>query len=104
MDGFEAQTPGFVTGIADGCVGFAYQGQRTPEIARGITVEDAAWFFGYADRLAEHALLEGLRASGATDDEATRFARALRDRIEQIGQAAGTGSDPLHGTTQGSAA
>jgi hypothetical protein len=28
-------------------------------------VEDAAWFFGYADRLAEHALLEGLRASGS---------------------------------------
>ena len=102
VDGFEAQTPGFVTGITDGYVGFAYQGQRTPEIVGGITVDDAAWFFGYAERLTEHALRGGLRASGATDDEAARFARALRDRIEQIGHAARVGSDPGDGSTQGS--
>jgi hypothetical protein len=100
VEGFEGQTPGFVTGITDGWVGFAYQGQRTPEIARGITVEDAAWFYGHAGRLSEEALRIGLKASGATDDEAARFARALRDRIQQIGHAA-YGVSPLHGPTQG---
>ena len=87
--GFEAQTPGFVTGVVDGFVSFAYQGQRTPEIARNITVADAAWFHRYASRLTDSALRDGLKASGATDDEAVRFAAALRDRIEQIGAAAG---------------
>ena len=89
IDGFEAQTPGFVTGLVNGFVGFAYQGQRTPEIARGITLEDAAWFYRYAGRLTEQAMRDGLTACGATDDEAGRFARALRDRIQQIGHAAG---------------
>ena len=88
-EGFEAQTPGFVTGVTDGFVNFGYQGQRTAEIARGITVTDAAWFFGYAGRLTEAALRGGLMASGATSEEAGRFAVALVDRIQQIGRAAG---------------
>jgi hypothetical protein len=89
VEGFEAQTESFVTGVSDGFVNFGYQGQRTAEIARGITVEHAAWFYGYAGRLTETALRGGLLACGATGEEATRFARALVDRIHQIGRAAG---------------
>ena len=89
VEGFEAQTEGFVTGVVDGFVNFGYQGQRTAEIARGITVDDAAWFFGYAGRLTEAALRGGLMASGASAEEAARFAKALVDRIQQIGRAAG---------------
>jgi len=59
------------------------------EIARGITVEDAAWFYGYARRLTGAALRGGLMASGANRGEAARFARALIGRIRQIGRAAG---------------
>jgi hypothetical protein len=95
VEGFEAQTADFVTGVRDGFVNFGYQGQRTAEIARGITCEDAAWFHGYATRLSEEALRGGLLACGATDEEATRFARALRERIRQIGEAAGSGASPL---------
>jgi hypothetical protein len=89
-DGFEQQTPQFVTGVADGVVSFGYQGQRTAEIARGISVEHAAWFYEYARRLREPALREGLMACGATNDEAARFARAIMSRIDQIGQAVAT--------------
>lgn len=89
VDGFEAQTPAFVTGVQDGCVCFGYAGQRTADVAQGIRVEHARWFHGYAGRLTEPQLVEGLRASGATDEEAHRFARALLDRIAQIGRAAG---------------
>jgi hypothetical protein len=96
VNGFEAQTARFVTEVRDGFVCFAYQGQRTAEIARGITVKDAAWFYDYARRLSETALRNGLLACGATDEEATRFARALRDRIRQIGKACG---DVAPGTT-----
>jgi hypothetical protein len=88
VEGFEAQTQQFVTGVRDGFVCFAYQGQRTPEIARDITVEHARWFYGYASRVSDAALRGGLLACGATDEEAARFARALRERIRQIGVAA----------------
>jgi hypothetical protein len=93
VEGFEAQTQGFITGVTDGFVNFGYQGQRTAEIARGITVEDAAWFHRYASRLTESTLRGGLLACGATPEEAARFARALIDRVQQIGKAAGCTSE-----------
>jgi len=89
VDGFEAQTQAFVAGVTDGFVNFGYQGQRTGEIARGITVDEAAWFYGYAGRLTEAALRGGLTSCGASGEEAARFASTLLDRIQQIGVAAG---------------
>ncbi len=83
-DGFEAQTPEFVAGVDDGVVRFGYVGQRTADVADGIPVEHARWFHAMADRLSVAHLQEGLLASGATEDEAIRFARALRDRIDQL--------------------
>jgi hypothetical protein len=88
-DGFEAQTPFFVTGTTSDCVSFGYQGQRTAEIARGITVDDVEWFYETARQLTPEALQGGLRASGATDEEAARFAAALASRIRQLGVACG---------------
>ena len=87
--GFEGQTPAFVTGVVDGWVNFGYVGQRTSEIARGISVEDARWFCRYASRLTEPALRDALLACGATDDEAMRFARAIITRIAQLSDACG---------------
>ena len=93
-EGFEAQTPYFVTGVKDDWVNFGYQGQRTAEIARNISVEHVAWFYEYARRITEPALKQGLLVCGATDDEATRFARALADRIRQLGEACGRQRQP----------
>ena len=84
VEGFEAQTPLFVSGVQNGLVTFGYQGQRTAEIARDLPLEDVRWFHGYASRVTEPALRDGLRACGATPDEAARFAKALRDRINQL--------------------
>jgi hypothetical protein len=86
VDGFEEQTPQFVTGVKDGRVSFGYTGQRTTDIAGDIRVEHARWFHGYASRITEPQLVDGLLASGATEDEAARFARALIDRIAQLGR------------------
>jgi hypothetical protein len=86
VDGFEAQTPQFVTGVKDGRVVFGYVGQRTADIAGDIPIDHARWFYGYASRISEPQLVEGLLASGATDDEAKRFARALVERIAQLGK------------------
>jgi hypothetical protein len=87
--GFEQQTAHFVTGVRDGYVNFGYQGQRTAEIARGITVEHAAWFYRYARRISEPAFEKALAASGADREEAEVFARALVERIRQLGEACG---------------
>jgi len=83
--GFEAQTPFFVAGARDGVVDFGYQGQRS-EIARGIPVAHVRWFYRKARRITEPALRTGLLASGATEDEATRFARNILARIDALGR------------------
>jgi hypothetical protein len=85
--GFEEQTSQFVTGVADGRVAFGYTGQRTADVAAEIPVQHVQWFHGYAGRLTERYLVEALLASGATQDEAARFARALCERIRQLGAA-----------------
>jgi len=85
VEAFEAQTPGFVAAVHDGVVDFCYQGQRS-EIGRGIPVSHVEWFYRKARRITEPALRTGLLASGATDEEATRFARALMTRIEALGR------------------
>ena len=90
--GFELQSAHFVTGVKDGFVNFGYQGQRTAEIARGITLEHAAWFYRYARRLTEPGLRQALVASGATAEESEVFARAIIERIRQVGEACGLAS------------
>jgi hypothetical protein len=88
-DGFEAQTPEFVAGVREGFVQFGYVGQRTADVADAIPIEHVAWFCERTARIDEALLREGLLASGATDDEAARFARALVDRMRQLCAAAG---------------
>ena len=105
VDGFEAQSVAFVTGVTDGWVNFGYQGQRTAEIARNISVEDVRWFHRHVSRIPDRALHEALVVCGATEDEAGRFAAALRQRIDQLGGVAGaTRSTPLHSESRAGSA
>jgi len=83
VDGFEAQTNGFVSAVHDDVIDFGYQGQRS-EIAHAIPVSHVRWFYHRAHRITESALREGLLVSGATEEEAARFARALRARIDAL--------------------
>jgi len=83
-EGFAEQTPGFVTGVADGCVTFGYAGQRTADVADGIPLEHVRWFSRYLEALTEDYLSRALRVSGASAEETPRFVAALRDRIAQL--------------------
>ena len=85
--GFEAQTPQFVTGVAEGLVQFGYTGQRTGDIASGIGVDDVRWLYGYLRQLTDAQLVAGLTASGASPEECETFRRALRERITQLARA-----------------
>lgn len=91
-DGFEAQTPQFITGVSeDGIVQFGYAGQRTADVSSGIRVEDVRWLHQYLGRLADRQILAALTASGASADDAERYRAALRQRIDQLGAVAGQG-------------
>ena len=83
VNGFEAQTPGFVTGVTNGFVNFGYQGQRTAEIARGITVEDAAWFSATRNG-SRHRAPRGADRSGRPP-RSRAVCAALIDRIQRLG-------------------
>jgi hypothetical protein len=85
-DGFAAQTPQFVTGVEDGLVRFGYAGQRTADVADGISVEDVRWLCRRLAAVTDGQLREALRASGASREEEDRFAQLLRERIAQLGR------------------
>jgi hypothetical protein len=89
--GYEEQTPQFVTGVEGGLVRWGYTGQRTDDAARGIRVSDVRWLCRYLGRVTDAQLRDGLAASGATPDEAERFTRAIRDRINQLKRVAEAG-------------
>ena len=85
---FEEQTPHFITSVDEGIVRFGYAGQRTEDVAIGITTEDARWLDRYLGQLTDEQLRDALRASGADDEEARRFTTALRQRFDQLKRAA----------------
>jgi hypothetical protein len=82
--GFEDQTPQFVTSFEEGIVKFGYTGQRTEDVAAGITVDDVRWLCRSLARITDAQLVSALHASGANDEEASRFSGAIRNRIEQL--------------------
>ncbi|HYE16385.1 MAG TPA: hypothetical protein VD968_18245 [Pyrinomonadaceae bacterium] len=92
-EAFAAQSAEFVLGVEGGVVSWGYTGQRTDDAVRGITVEDVRWLYSYVGRITDSQLRDGLLASGATDEEADCFTRALRDRIEQLRLVAEQGDD-----------
>jgi hypothetical protein len=84
--GFAAQTPQFVTGVANGFVHFGYTGQRTADARADIRVEDVQWLCRYLGRVTDDQLRAALTASGATPEETDSFAASLRARIDQLRQ------------------
>ena len=98
-EGFEAQTPHFITAVDGGFVYFGYAGQRTADVAEGIRVSDVQWLYRYVGRVTDRQLRDALEASGADAEETAIFSRALRARIEQLERAAANSADP--GSDQG---
>jgi hypothetical protein len=82
--GYEAQTQEFVTGVKDGLVQWSYIGQRTAEARDEIRVDDVRWLYRYVGRITDAQLRDGLRASGATDEEIETFTRAIRTRLDML--------------------
>jgi hypothetical protein len=82
--GFAAQTPDFVTGTDGDAVRFGYVGQRTADVAAGISVGDVRWLCRCLGRITDAQLRDALLASGATQEDSEAFAEAIRERINQL--------------------
>ena len=83
-EGFEAQNAEFVTAVDEGMVRFGYVGQRTADVATGISLADVRWLCGYLGRISDAQLEAALAASGGDGEEVERFVRAIRNRIDQL--------------------
>lgn len=83
-ESFSRQTAAFVKGVKDGYVQFGYEGQHTADFKNGVTVDDVRWLMQYLGRVTDAQIRTGLMVSGASKSEEECFARALRERIEQL--------------------
>jgi hypothetical protein len=99
---FAAQTAQFVNAVEEEIVKFGYAGQRTEDVASGITPDDVRWLSKYLGQLTDAQLDAALGASGATVEERDQFRWALRDRINQLVRAGGVSGRPGSAGTAGS--
>ncbi len=90
--GFAAQTPELVTGSDGGGVRFGYAGQRTADVAAGISIDDVRWLCRYLGKVTDEQLRDALQASGATREDTEQFTEAIRDRIDQLVRVSTPGS------------
>jgi hypothetical protein len=82
--GYTKQTPDFVKGVRGDLFVWGYEGQHTRDFADDIRISDMRWLTQFLGRVTDEQIREGLQASGANPDEVDCFARAVRDRINQI--------------------
>ncbi len=82
--GYTQQTPDFVKGVQGDFFVWGYSGQHTEDFKENIKIGDVRWLMQYLGRITDDQLRVGLQASGASPDEVECFAKAVRERIEQI--------------------
>jgi hypothetical protein len=92
-EGFAAESETFVLGTEGEVVRFGYTGQRTADIADGISARDVQWLMQTLGRLSDTQLAAAAAASGGTPDEVRCFTRALRMRLNQLADVANSVGD-----------
>jgi hypothetical protein len=92
-EGFAEQSEALVTGVDGDIVRFGYTGQRTADIADGIRVSDVAWLMRVLGRLRDAQIAAAVAASGGTAEEIACFTRALRQRLDRLGEIASLSVD-----------
>jgi hypothetical protein len=87
-EGFAAETSALVKGVDGEFVRFGYTGQRTSDITEGIRVSDVRWSMRTLGRLTDPQIAAAVAASGGTPEEVACFTRALRQRLNRLGEVA----------------
>jgi hypothetical protein len=83
-DGFAKQNREFITSARNGVIEFGYKGQRTSDIRENIRISDVKWLMQYLGLISDEQLRNALQSSGATEKEVDCFAKAVRERLDQL--------------------
>jgi hypothetical protein len=86
--GYAGQNKYFVKGASNGTVEFGYSGQRTESVRTGIRTSDVQWIMERLGRISDDQLRDALVAAGASSDEASCYASAVRGRLDRLKAAA----------------
>lgn len=78
------QSRGFVQRVEKTQVAFGYEGNLNAGFRTGIPPTHVVWLMQYLGRITDTQLHAGLKASGANDQDADCFTKAIRSRIEQL--------------------
>jgi hypothetical protein len=87
-EGFAEQTPSFVKGVHNGWLQWGFNGKHRKDMTGDISIYDVQWILQYLGRITDAQIRIGLEASGATPEEVECYSKSLRERIEQLQQAA----------------
>lgn len=85
---FLQQSANWAQRAEDGTLLFRYDGNISEGFRTGIPAAHAAWLMNYLGAITDAQLRAGLVASGANDNDANCFTKALRERVEQLRSAA----------------
>lgn len=91
---FSQQTPSFARGVDGNRVGFGFEGLHMDDFKSDITVADVRWLLRYLGRITDAQLRIGLKSSGANPAEVACYAKALRQRIDQLRRVANVARSP----------
>jgi hypothetical protein len=83
-DAFLRQSAHWVERVEKGTLVFDYDGNIKEGFRTGIPLAHAAWFLKYLGAISDAQLHAGLAASGASEQDAACFTKALRQRIEEL--------------------
>jgi len=82
--GFAEDTQHFVKGVRQSEVEWGFTGKHWQDLTAGISVDDVRWLMPHLLRITPEQMQAGLKASGATEREATCWAGAIENRIQQL--------------------
>jgi hypothetical protein len=74
----------FIDAVRDGEVRFHINRRRTKRALKGVKVEHARWMGEMLDRLSDKQIRDAFLAGGFTEQEIEIYARAIRNRIDQL--------------------
>jgi hypothetical protein len=83
--GYAKQSADFLK-VSGGTPQFGYSGQHTGDWKNDIKPSDVAWITQYLARITDDQIRTGLQAAGATEEEISILAPAVRQRIDALKQ------------------
>ncbi|HWW82572.1 MAG TPA: hypothetical protein VNZ26_03160 [Vicinamibacterales bacterium] len=77
------ETDGFITGVSDGYVRFAYHAKHSNLVQHRIRPEGVAWATGLLSELSDRQWHDAFAGAGYTPSVAERFIRRIHQKIEE---------------------